>query len=270
MSYIDLLLKKGSHLKTLTIAFFSRGKKDFYSDQLELHFQLDLNYFVDFIIYYNGIFQQKLIHAIKTVIQNHDVELFIDIGSHIGQMSLFVGKHFPGIEIISFEPSPTTTARHKANMSRNNLSYNLLPIALSDHEGAAQLYMPKKTHVKEYLKFNDGRFSLLPSIDTEIDDSTVIKMTTLDKVLSNTQKSKKILIKMDVEGFELEVIRGATNILTQCEVILIIELTMKEQPEKCQKVINLLAQYGYKMYDLKLQKVQKHGVNENIDAIFMN
>lgn len=270
MKSTNVLLKNASYFKTLVSALLNQGKKEFYSRKLDLFFSLDLKCFVDFIIYYNGAFQREIIGAIKVLIAKYDIELFVDIGSHIGQMSLFVGKHFPGVEIISIDPSPTTRKRHQVNQSLNQLDYDLFSYGLSDHEGQSHLYQPTKTYFKEYFKFNDGRFSLLPAADTKIDDSTLVEMTTLDKVISEKQRSKRVLIKMDVEGFELEVIRGGSEVLMNSKVILILELAIMVQPEKCKKVIDLLLQYGYKMYNLELQEIQYFELCENIDVIFMN
>lgn len=270
MKSSNLFLRKASYFKTLFSAWTARGEKKFYSNQLDLHFQLDLRCFIDFIIYYNGTFQQEIIKAIKELTSKYNVELFIDIGSHIGQMSLFVGKHFPDVEVISIDPSSTTRRRHQINKSLNDLDYNLLPYALGDHEGQLYLHQPTQVYAKEYLKFNDGRVSLIPAADTKIDDTNLVEMTTLDKLLSEEQKAKRVLIKMDVEGFELEIIRGGSEVLINSKVILIIELAILVQPDKCKKVIDLLLQYGYKMYNLESEEIQGFELSENTDVIFMN
>ena len=270
MKSSNSFFRQASHFKTMIWAFFTRGEKIYHSSFLGLKFRLNLKYLVDFLIYYNGSFQQEVVSSIKKVISAYHIDLFVDIGSHIGQMSLFVSKSFPDIEVISIEPSPSTRARQKHNMALNNLDYKLLPYAMGENEGKARIYRPAKVYYKEYFKYNDGRFSLIPSHDTTPDTRLDIQVSTLDNLLGGIEKSKRVLIKIDVEGFELEVLKGGLNLLSSHQIILILELAVLVNPSKCEQVIDLLKEYHFKMYNLQLEEIEEVKTNQNTDALFIN
>lgn len=270
MKLLNPLRKRISYFKVLLYALISRGKKEYQSKLIDLKFELDLNYFIDFIIYRNGAFQKNILESINTLVTDHQVNTFVDVGSHIGQMSLYVAKSFPNVTIVSLEPSPETRARQKANMSLNKLDYTLLPMAMSDQNTSAYLHQPKKASYKEYFKQNDGRFSLHASDDTIQNTNIKIEVSTLDSVLNNLKTASKLLVKLDVEGNELEVLKGGRNILTSSQTILIIELSFIVNKDKCVQVVNYLKENNFKMYSLNLIEIEHLETDKNIDAVFMN
>lgn len=270
MKVFNSMIKQASYFKVLMAAWLARGKKNYYSKVLDLQFKLDLNCFVDFRIYYNGVFQEDIVSAIRTLLKKYNVDTFIDIGSHIGQMSLLVSKSYPDVEIISIEPSAKNRKRQQENMLLNQLDYTILPFAISDYEGKGNLYQPKKAYAKEYFKFNDGRFSLLPSNDTSVDTDQMVQIVTMDSVLKEIPKVGRLLVKLDVEGSELEVIKGGLTTLSNSKVALIMELSALVYPKKCQKIIKLMMEHNFKMYNLQLEEMESSQLKGNTDVIFMN
>ena len=261
-----------SHWKVLILALLSNGQKRYHSHKLNIDFQLDLRYLIDFLIYRNDVFQEENIQAINNIFSQYPIDLFVDIGSHIGQMSLSVKQKFPETMVISIEPSKGARLRQKHNMQENDLDYTLEPYAIGEAQGKGYLYQPKKSYYKEYFKFNDGRFSLLKLSDSGAEKVEEIQIVALDQLLgkSHLDDSKRILIKIDVEGSELEVIRGGLTILKSHKVILMIELGIKIAPNKCGKLIQLLNQLNYQMYNLELQPINSLTASKNVDVIFMN
>lgn len=262
--------KKLSHYKTVMFALLVNGQKHYFSPYLGVHFRLQLKYFIDFIIYRNGVFQKDIIESTKTILSRYNIGLYVDVGSHIGQMSLFIGKNFSQVKVMSIEPVPSNAERQKANMVLNNLSYDILPYALSDQKSSINLYQPGKRYFKEYFRVNDGRWSILPANDKSLNSAFEVSTTTLDAIMIDHDENKRILIKLDVEGHELEVIKGGLKTLTKYKIILIIELMMTVEFDRCKKVIDILQANHYQMFDLKLRPLKSEDINVNMDVIFMN
>jgi len=130
--------------------------------------------------------------------------VFIDIGANIGKYSIIVGKNLKGGVVVAIEPEPTNFEILKKNIKRNGLK-NVLPInlACSDKNGNLDFYIDQ---------FSSGGHSLHKKENFE---KITVKAEKLDKILKRLQISEVNLIKIDVEGAETEVLRGATKILNK-------------------------------------------------------
>lgn len=137
-------------------------------------------------------------------------DLFVDIGANIGSYSVLSAAHV-GATTISIEPVPSTYKHLVNNVLINNSQQNstLLNIALGAKAGSIKFTTTLDTmnHV---------------ATDSDI-DFVLVNVEVLDNVLSEHQAPA--LLKIDVEGFETEVINGASITLSKVELkAIIIEL----------------------------------------------
>ena len=149
-------------------------------------------------------------------------ELVIDVGSHKGEfISKVIDKYIP---IYSFEPQSQVRNILKKNTAKFNV-IEYFKYALSNHEGSTDLYLNNMSSTsttkrvdfsKKWVRFKN--FILGGNIYPEIEK---VKVTTLDNLLINDLGSKKILLKIDVEGGEAEVLEGSQEILRKCNVVLV-------------------------------------------------
>lgn len=126
--------------------------------------------------------------------------LFLDIGAHVGTYSLGFAKVCAGVH--SFECSPKTFNYLCANIALRGLSYTITPhrTALGDRTGTTNYYLRSP--------LDGGGNSCIDFKDREC-ESISVPLTTLDSFgLTNIG-----LIKMDVEGFEVNVLEGARETL---------------------------------------------------------
>ena len=137
-------------------------------------------------------------------------DLFVDIGANVGSYTVLAAAHI-GSKSISFEPVPHTF---------NHLVRN---IAVNDINSRAQVF-------NMALGAQKGKIAFTSDLDTAnhvaiLGDRATIQVTvdTLDAILR--QEERTMLIKIDVEGFETEVMNGAGNTLMNKDVqAIIIEL----------------------------------------------
>lgn len=164
-------------------------------------------------LYYTGTYEKGLLNLFKDFLKTGDT--FIDIGANIGLMSIFASK-IVGEKgnVYSFEPNPTTLNILHKNLALNSVqNVTVCPFALGSENANQQIYA--NWHI------NRGGASLVkPSTDSESFDIEVIRF---DKFYNENIKSDIALIKIDVEGFEMQVLGGFGTILEQTTPYLIIE-----------------------------------------------
>jgi FkbM family methyltransferase len=179
---------------------------------------------------------------------------FIDIGANIGYFSLMASKIVGAMgNIFAFEPSKNNLIRLNENIKLNNFS-NIKTIqkAVSNSIGELDLFISNDG----YDAWNTfAKPFWFKNYSTEKTFTT-----TLDSFISELEISNLKLIKIDVEGWELNVLKGAENFLkTNIEVCLLIEF-VEENLEtagiSCIELYNYLSDLGYLLF-----KINKKGLN---------
>ncbi len=128
-------------------------------------------------------------------------DVVIDVGANIGFYSCLAAMM--GKRVIAIEPSHRNLQLLKRNLWDNHLTdVELLPVALANSCGLAQIY-----------GFG-GIASLVKGwAHADAHHAELIPVTTLDTILAGRFAKEKLLIKIDVEGFELELLQGAVESL---------------------------------------------------------
>ena len=137
-------------------------------------------------------------------------DTFVDIGSNHGHYTLLASK-FTGAKVISIEPVEETRNRLKKNILINKLkNIDVIKFGISSRNG--------------FLKISNDKGSMNRIIKGRKNNNfEKIEVTSLDVLLKN--KKNVSMIKIDVEGYEKEVLLGAKNILNRENLdIIIIEL----------------------------------------------
>ena len=177
--------------------------------------------------------------GVKKFVYKHikDYDVFLDIGANIGTYSiLFSGK---GLSGFAFEPIKSNFEALKKNLELNNLSekVRLFPIGLGSHEYRANF---------TFDPVNTGASHLTDDhIDAEIIENPEFEDTdikTLDSLIEtmNIGTEKRIIIKIDVEGMELEVLEGAATFLKKYPNILIIMESIHSGKEKLSALLKTI------------------------------
>ncbi len=126
-------------------------------------------------------------------------DLFVDVGANIGAASILAAGI--GCDVIAFEPVPENFAWLKRNIDLNAFGSRVRPRNCAVGESAGILSMS-----------SEGATS---HVETRGEAALAVECTTLDRELDDRPAS---VIKIDVEGFELPVIRGCVNILKQASL----------------------------------------------------
>lgn len=154
----------------------------------------------------------------------------IDAGANIGLYSLIAGKLVGSKgKVISFEPSKETFVRFKNNINLNKLS-NIIPVncGLGDNPNE-QLVLRQdigNLDAERYLfPSNTPPSKKLQNIN-EINLEELIQVDTLDNYCFNNSIQKVDLMKIDTEGFEYYILKGAKNVLkNNPDLVILMECT---------------------------------------------
>jgi FkbM family methyltransferase len=164
-------------------------------------------------IYYTGTYEKAILALFPHFLSQGSV--FIDIGANIGLMTLqaanLVGQSG---KVYAFEPNPQTLNILQKNITLNEVNnVTVCSSALGQESGKARLYA--NWHI------NRGGASL---IKTEREnDSIEIDVIRFDNFYKENIRTDISLIKMDVEGFEMDVLIGFGKLLDELQATLIIE-----------------------------------------------
>jgi len=169
----------------------------------------------------------------------------IDCGAKIGEYSLIaakkVGNHG---KVISIEPYLPATIMLKNNFELNNFTnFKILNVAVSDKSGTTKFY----ENPVRGTGFLDPKI-----IDKKLTKFSEVKVQTLDEIISNEKLDRVHMIKIDVEGFEYETLKGCKNSLQKGLVDnFIIEIHVHYLvPEKGlseNDIYEFLKEYGFKI-----------------------
>lgn len=143
--------------------------------------------------------------------------LVVDGGANVGYEADWYLRHLPGADVHCFEPTPATFAVLERNLGGHD-GVHLHRLALSDHVGTATLHVDQHT-------LGGGSNSLLTHssrfLETEAHaafEAVTVDTTTLDRFCAREGIEHVDVLKLDVEGAEVQVLRGAGELLARSAV----------------------------------------------------
>jgi FkbM family methyltransferase len=153
----------------------------------------------------------------------------VDVGANIGALTLPLGQMVgPAGSVIAFEPQPENNALLRLNVG-DNMTFSVYECALGETPGTTRI-----PRLGDLGHQNYGR------VTTDSGDH-VVEVRTLDSF--NLESVR--LIKIDVEGAESAVLRGAADTIRRCRPVLYVE---NDRKEKSDELVRLIQSYGYRMY----------------------
>jgi FkbM family methyltransferase len=199
-----------------------------------------------------GMWESDLTQALKQQIKKGDI--FVDAGANIGYYTLLVSSILKDTgKVYAFEPIPVLSEQIQKSV-RINGYYNVdvHTYGLSNIEGTHALYVRDENIGGSSMQRYDSFIQ-----DTVVKEVQDIQLKTLDDLLGN--QGHVDVIKIDVEGFEWEVLQGAEKILERCKPCIFLEFSPiyyeKEYEGKSEHFITFLIEHGYSFYTLKGEKL---------------
>lgn len=195
---------------------------------------VDVSDYIGHVIYFG--FKDPGLDRLFSLCQSNATVL--DVGSNIGWTLLNLSRRSIHGKAIGFEPDPVNFELCKTNLDRNQFQNVVVyPIGLGEST--------RKALIETRSADNRGGNRVAPSSDAKGAEIEILKM---DDFLSSAGISAVNLIKIDVEGYELKVLRGAEKTLRSCNPILFIEIdenNLRDQGDSAIELMKFLYSVGY-------------------------
>ena len=156
----------------------------------------------------------------------------VDVGANIGNHSVFFQKYFP--QVVSIEANPAVFEILELN-TRRFANVRAVNVALGEEEGEGILTLADDT--------NEGTGFV--SLAENSSNGLPVKIMPLDALTKDLEGGID-LVKIDVEGFEYQVLSGAKKTLENHRPVILFEYYVKQQCDK--NVFSLLECCGYKNF----------------------
>lgn len=187
-----------------------------------------------------------------------------DIGANHGMFSLAFSRAVqPNGRIVSFEPNPIVYQELLCNLEVNDFSnIQTFQVALGSYEYKSQLIFDT-THTGTGSLNNKVSDNFIATNTLEKIDVEVIS---LDYFCSNNDIPSPEFLKIDVEGFEFDVLKGMENTLENKKPELYIEIhgaTFKDKEANIQNIVRLLERYNYNIMHIETDEkiTMKNAIN---------
>jgi FkbM family methyltransferase len=143
----------------------------------------------------------------------YPLAVLFDVGANVGQTTLYALKRFRNCRIVAFEPHPET--------------FLLLKERVKEHPRVDLINVALGSEIGDKTMFEYGGFDGASSLNSLVDDAqgavrlgmkaktTMVHCTTLDKFCTEQRIKKIDVLKIDTEGFDYEVLKGASSMLTR-------------------------------------------------------
>ena len=203
--YLIVRLSATANINLFELALNNQGILNYSSSELAGE-----DYFIEKFLpnYFKNIASENLI--------------LFDVGANIGKYTHALAKTFPQASIFSFEPNPNSFKLIKANIEKHiskSERIKILPVGLSSIVESKSIVSyqdsPGSSHTSIYKEVFDEFHQSKNNISIDA------QFTTLDRICEDHKVDKIHLLKIDTEGHELEVLKGATNLIGQNKIDII-------------------------------------------------
>jgi len=199
---------------------------------------------------------------------SYNFETILDIGANVGQFSKEMLGIFPNAQIYAFEPVPDCYEKLKKISKKPN--FHSFPFALGNKHGETDINVSSYSPSSSLLKMSDLHKKIFPH--TAGEHKETIQIRRLDDMASELNIKTPLLIKMDVQGYEKEVILGGQETFKKASVVFseISFVSLYEGQPLADEIRRLLKELGFE-YKGFLNQKKKPQTREILieDSIFV-
>jgi FkbM family methyltransferase len=203
----------------------------------------------------NGCWEPHVLGILETVIRHSSKNIIIDVGANIGAISIPLAISFRDKKFYCIEAHPDIHARLKQNLALNGLdNVHPLQLAASDSDGTLDFYA--QVHSE-----NMGLSSTQKNADIKQFNTIKTQCVTLDSLFS-AEAGSIAAIKIDTQGSELAVLRGANELIKQSSPVVIFEYedqyfsTESERAATKLALVDFFTKHNYQLFAINDSEVR--------------
>jgi FkbM family methyltransferase len=209
-------------------------------------------------LYYTGTYEKGTLHVIETILRPGDT--FVDIGANIGLMTVHAALCV-GVSgrVVAYEPNPETNDILQRNVVLNELgNVQVRPFAVGAERSTGMIF--------DHPDPNRGRATMVGSDHERAGHE--VEVVALDEEFADGERVD--MIKMDIEGYELEALKGMRSMLERAEPPMLIieysELRENSSGQEPRPIYDFIDQLGvYRFFRTSKSKERKSGLVEVTD-----
>lgn len=182
----------------------------------------------------------------KGLISNLDVRQCIDIGSNKGQFALLIRGVHPEAEIYAFEPllKPFETLE---KVFSEDTKFHCFNVAVGQDSSDTQINVSASNDSSSLLEITDLQVEIFPG--TQKESIETIAVRPLKNYIEKFKRNQNTLLKIDVQGYELEVLQASACYLSEVRWVYV-EASFKELYKDqafAHEVITFLSSYNFRL-----------------------
>ncbi len=173
--------------------------------------------------------------------------VFVDAGANKGEFTVLAAKYAEGGKVLAFEPVNAVFEELKTNVAANGFQHvQLIRKGLGRASGERVIYHAENKRGQE---LNMGTFTLYPRTGMDIALGSISLTITLDDFVKEEGIGRIDVIKIDIEGGELEMLQGAVETIRRWKPVIFIEInaiTSRAAGYDQGAILRLLEELGYR------------------------
>ncbi len=230
-------------LEPIRRRYVNAGEKTICDFDGDLMLSLRLHEHMESQIFWYGCYSRDVLITLQKFLKPGMTT--IDAGSNIGEISVFLAKHVgPTGKFWAFEPMPGLADRIRQHKSLNDLvQLEVCNAGLGHETSELSIYSSANYHGE----FNSGMATLFPSVERNIRIGSA-PIVRLDDFIQEQAIQRVDLMKIDIEGAELSMLRGAEETLRRSRPVIILEIneeTSESAGYSGADLLRYLASFGY-------------------------
>lgn len=183
---------------------------------------------------------------------------FVDVGTNIGLYTIALGPLFA--RTLAFEPNPITFKVLEANLALCEVQARTFNEGLSDKSGEASIFVPKNGNLG-WATLNPQRYRL-PTAKARVKLRTLDEVDAVEGITSTVS-----LMKIDVEGHEPEVLRGAKSVLKRDGPVVLFEILSGPVGQACIEMLRSFCGYDRFFTFKRALAGKRGGIGGYVDSL---
>jgi len=271
MLYLKSIINKTRYF--IYKIFLNFSKEIIFEGKFNIRYNLNKHSALDHTILNIGILDD---YILKNSFLQNNKPVIIDVGANVGYISLPLSKIYPNSKIYSYEADSRVFKRLVKNLEINSDITNIFPyeLALQDKD-ISSINFYERDLLDGDFKINLG-LSTLSNISLGKVKKTIVRASTIDNEVKKLKIKHVNFIKVDVEGNEIKVLKGAIETINTFNPI--IQYEFSTAIDKLQgfnnsiQCFNFLSELGYLQYELLNEKEMlllesPSPINDNINIL---
>ena len=218
--------------------------------------------------FYNDAYDAK---AFYSHILSKKSPVIFDVGAHKGESIKYFASLYQDPKIFSFEPHPCNFI--ELSKVAKNHGTRCFEIAVGSKDGPIDFFKQDLTHIGGLSPINTKSLDSIDYASNALNQKIVVDCCTIDSFCAGQNITEVDILKIDTQGFEAEILKGAAKTLGKTAIVLV-EIQLYDFYEKtknsCFSVMEQMNNSGFSLWDIsEISKNPKNLRTDWFEAIFV-